>query len=115
MRAPAGLIIESSFTSVPAVGQEMCWFLPVRWLCRYRYSTVDHVRNVTCPILVVHSRDDELIRFRHGRRIFEAAPEPKRFLEIRGGHNDCFLVSEDAYIAGLLRFLNECLPAGGGL
>jgi len=60
---------------------------------------------VRCPVLVVHSRDDEIIPFQHGERLFEAANEPKEFLAIRGGHNDGFVVSGEDYLRGLERFL----------
>jgi fermentation-respiration switch protein FrsA (DUF1100 family) len=56
-------------------------------------------------VLVVHSRGDEIIPFRHGQALFAAASEPKRFLELQGGHNDGFLVSGVAYRRGLAEFL----------
>ena len=94
---PAALIVESSFTSVPDVGQSAYPWLPVRWLSRFKHPTRDHVAMTTRPVLVVHSRDDELIPFQHGEAIFEAANEPKSFLEIRGGHNDGHAVSATAW------------------
>ena len=82
---PAALIVESSFTSVPDIGQDAYPWLPVRWLTRFKHSTRDEVAKATCPVLVVHSRDDEIIPFHHGEAIYGAANEPKQFLEIRGG------------------------------
>ena len=111
-KAPAGLIVESAFTSIPGLGRELYWFLPVRWICRFRYATAEYVRKINCPILVVHGREDEIIPFRHGERIFEAARRPKRFLAISGGHNDGFLVSRDVYQAGLEQFLRDVVGAG---
>ena len=61
----------------------------------------------TCPVLVVHSRDDEIIPFHHGEAIYDAANEPKRFLEIRGGHNEGHALSARAYREGMLEFLNS--------
>jgi fermentation-respiration switch protein FrsA (DUF1100 family) len=55
----------------------------------------------------VHSRDDEIIPFHHGEAIFSAAPEPKTFLEIRGGHNDAHATSTTAYYNGLRDFLSS--------
>ena len=85
---PAALIIESAFTSVPAMGQRIYPFLPVRWLTRFRYDTKKYVKNISCPVLVAHSKNDEIIPYDEGREIFDAAPEPKTFLEMQGGHND---------------------------
>jgi fermentation-respiration switch protein FrsA (DUF1100 family) len=79
---PGALILESTFTSVENVAATLYPYLPVRWLTRYHYPTIDFVRDVKCPVLVVHSRGDEIIAFSHGQRLFEAAPEPKAFLEI---------------------------------
>lgn len=60
---------------------------------------------VQAPVLVVHSREDEIIPFHHGEAIYEAAPGPKKLLELRGGHNTGFLLSEPRYVAGLDAFL----------
>jgi fermentation-respiration switch protein FrsA (DUF1100 family) len=103
----AGLILESGFTSVPELGAELYPALPVRWLSRYRYDSVSRIGGVGMPVLVIHSRDDEIIPFRHGRSLFESAVAPKHLLPIEGGHNDGFLVSASNYRQGLHRFLEE--------
>ena len=108
---PAGLIVESAFTSIPDIGAERFWFLPVRLLSRFEYNTAGMIRQAGCPVLIVHSRDDEIIPFAHGRRLYEAAAEPKEFIEISGGHNDGFLTSGETYTTGLGWFLRRC--AGG--
>ncbi len=105
-RTPCALIVESTFTSIPDIGAETYPFLPVRLMSRFDYSTVDHIHDVTCPVLIVHSCDDELISFNHGLKIFEAANEPKDLLEISGSHNDGFLVSEGKYEIGLNLFIS---------
>jgi len=102
---PGALIVESSFTSVPDIGQDAYPWLPVRWLTRFKHSTRDEVAKVTCPVLVVHSRDDELIPFHHGQAIYGAANEPKQFLEISGGHNDGHAMSATVYSDGIQDFL----------
>ncbi len=99
--APAALIVDSSFTSVPDIGQEAYPWLPVRLLSRFRHPTREYVERSSCAVLVVHSRDDEIIPFHHGEAIFAAANEPKSFLEIRGGHNDAHAISADTYFSGL--------------
>ena len=102
---PSALIVESSFTSVPDIAQDIYPWLPVRWLSRLSHATRDYVRDVRCPILIIHSRDDEIIPFRHGEAIFASANEPRTLLTIRGTHNDAFLLDESAYVAGLRTFL----------
>jgi fermentation-respiration switch protein FrsA (DUF1100 family) len=111
-RQPLALIVESSFTSVPDIAGEYYPWLPVRWLSRLRHSTVEFVSRARSPVLVIHSRDDEIVPFRHGEAIFAAAAEPRTFLAIRGSHNDAFLRDEADYLAGIRAFL-DAVPATG--
>ncbi|MEE8196418.1 MAG: alpha/beta hydrolase [Acidiferrobacterales bacterium] len=104
---PRALIVESAFTNVPDLAARFYRFMPVRWLSRYCYATVDYVPRVAAPILVVHSREDDIVPYSHGRRVFAAANSPKEFLEIRGSHNDAFIVSGKVYEDGLDRFLSN--------
>ena len=102
---PLALIVESSFTSVPDIAQELYPWLPARWLSRFKHATREHVRDVRCPVLVAHSRDDEIIPFRHAEAIFASANEPRTLLTLRGTHNDAFLRDERSYLEGLQTFL----------
>jgi uncharacterized protein len=102
---PGALILESAFTSIPDLGAELYPFLPVRWLARFQYNTQYFLESVTCPVLVIHSRDDKIIPFSHGQALFRAARPPKQFLPLRGGHNDAFLVSKQKYLEGIDSFL----------
>jgi pimeloyl-ACP methyl ester carboxylesterase len=106
---PAALIVESGFSSVASMGQRLYPFLPVRWLTRLKYNTKKYVGNISCPVLVAHSRHDEIIPYVESREIFDAASEPKQFLEMSGGHNDGFIVTGSAYIKGLESFINSSL------
>lgn len=105
----AGLIVESGFTSVADLGADLYPFLPVRLLARYRYPIAEDLAQVTGPVLVIHSREDEIIPFEHGQALYAAASEPKELLEIQGTHNTGFLTSGDQYIQGLEAFLNQVL------
>jgi fermentation-respiration switch protein FrsA (DUF1100 family) len=102
---PQALIIESTFTSAPDLAGDLYPFMPTRLLTRFDYNTRDYLSKVQCPVLIVHSRDDEIIPFAHGQELFQTANEPKSFLEIRGGHNNGFYVSGSDYIQGLHGFL----------
>jgi fermentation-respiration switch protein FrsA (DUF1100 family) len=103
------LILESAFTSVPDMAAEIYWFLPARWLARMSYNTKAALNSVSSPVLVIHSIDDELVPYSHGRALFASAREPKRFLQLRGGHNSSFLQSKQTYFAGLDEFLTTFL------
>ncbi len=106
---PAALILESGFSSVPSMAQRLYPFLPVKLLAKYSYDTQSHVSNLDCPLLVVHSQNDEIIPWAEGRAVYETAHGEKHFLEIRGGHNDGFLMSGKLYTDGLQDFINGAL------
>ena len=106
---PAALILESSFSSVPSMAQRLYPFLPVKWLSRFSYDTRHYVAGIACPLLVAHSRNDEIIPYAEGRSVYDAAPANKRFLEMRGGHNDGFIASGQAYRDGIRDFIDSAL------
>ncbi|MBC8466839.1 MAG: alpha/beta hydrolase, partial [Deltaproteobacteria bacterium] len=85
IHTPGALILESCFTSVPDIAADLYPFLPAKLLSRLNYNTKEKLQDVTCPVLIVHSRNDEIIPYKHGRALYAAAKEPKRFLELRGG------------------------------
>jgi hypothetical protein len=92
-----GLVVESAFTSFPDIGARFYPYMPVRFFALFRYNTRAYLKQVTCPVLIMHSRDDALVPYQFGVQLFKAANEPKRFVELAGGHNDAFLVSGDVY------------------
>ncbi|MDA3864636.1 MAG: alpha/beta hydrolase [Deltaproteobacteria bacterium] len=99
------VILESTFTSVPNLAAELYWFLPVKVLCKNNFATINKVARIKSPLLIIHSRDDELIPFEHGKKLFEKATKPKSFLEISGSHNQGSLNSKKKYITALKSFL----------
>ncbi len=100
-----GLIIESSFTSVPDMADDIYWWIPLQQLMTVRYETKNKIDSVDYPILIVHSPDDEVVPLSHGQELFEIANEPKQFLHTKGGHNGGPTLSEPEYSLGLDRFL----------
>jgi uncharacterized protein len=101
----AGLIVEGAFTSAPDIGAELYPFLPVRLIARNRFDSAERIRGLRMPLLVIHGRDDHTIPIAFGRRLFDAAPGPKQFLEVPGGHDDAYAVDAPAYESGIRRFL----------
>ncbi len=110
---PGALSMESCFTSVPDMAARLYPLLPVRLLSRFSYNVLDFVPQISSPLLVIHSRNDEIIPFSHGERIFAAARPPKTFLELKGDHNRGFLISGALYVQGLADFLTQHLPEPG--
>ncbi|MDD5064004.1 MAG: alpha/beta hydrolase [Phycisphaerae bacterium] len=88
----AGLILESSFVSAFRVVTHVP-LLPFD-----KFRNIDKIKEVQCPILIIHGRDDEVVPFWHGERLFETANEPKLKFWVDGaGHNDLFWVAGDSY------------------
>ena len=104
-RTPGALIVESSFTSIPDIAAELYPFLPVRWLARTQFPNRDRIAKVRSPVLVAHGPGDQLIPYQHGVNLYAAAPAPKRFLQLAGGHNDGFLATGPAYRQALAAFV----------
>ena len=107
---PAAVILESAFTSARDLAADLMPWLPVRWVLRFDYDTRSAVASFAAPVLVIHSRQDEIVPFAHGEAVFAAAQEPRHFLPIQGGHNDGFLRSHADYVSGLRGFLDTYLP-----
>jgi len=107
---PAAVIIESSFSSGADMARRLYPVYPARLLTRLEYPVVEYASRLQCPVLVVHSRDDEIIPFSMGQAIYAAAPEPKEFIELRGDHNAGFWISRQEYAAGLASFLEKSPP-----
>ena len=99
-----GLVLEEGFTSTADVGQKMFPFFPVHWLVRNKYETLAKLPRIHVPLLIFHSRDDEVFSLDHAQRLLAAANEPKQFIELRGGHNDAFLTSALTFRATLSKF-----------
>ncbi len=110
-KPPLALILHSGFSSAVDVGQHAYWFLPVGILMKDRYENLAKIREVCCPLLMIHGHEDRIIPPRFGRRLFTAAQEPKEWLEIPGaGHNDLIDVGGQAYLDKIREFLSQSLP-----
>jgi uncharacterized protein len=81
----AGIVLEAAYTSLPAAGRYAHPFLPTG-LMRNRYDSLGKIERIGAPILFFHARDDWTVPFSQGRELFEAANEPKAFVEVTGGH-----------------------------
>lgn len=112
--SPLALVVESAFTSAPDMAARMFPLLPARWLCRFGYDTLAFVRSVSCPVLVAHSVEDEMVPYAHGRALMDAAREPKHFVSMRGGHNSGGLDGDVDYQQALVRFVVKAVEARGG-
>lgn len=103
----AGLILEGAFTSVPDVGASRYPWLPVRLLAAERFASVERIDSIAMPKLVMHANDDRVIPFEFGQRLFEAAPAPKEFVAMTGGHDRAFAADSATYYGAIGRFIRR--------
>lgn len=104
---PVGLVLESTFTSIPEIGKKFYPFLPVKRFAKFQYPTEKFLKDISCPVLIMHSRQDKLIPYSFGRRLYWIAREPKSFLEMQGSHNKAHLVSGTHYLEAVREFINK--------
>src|SRR5579875_638177 len=98
---PAALVIEGALLSIPARGQELYPFLPVKLIAQNRFDAAARIPAVTCPILVLHASGDTVAPLYHSRTLFELAREPKKFIELEGNHGSAIALSADKVTAAL--------------
>jgi fermentation-respiration switch protein FrsA (DUF1100 family) len=106
----AVLISESGFSSAYDMGRKLFPYLPIKWIITVKFDAQNKIRNITIPKLIIHSEEDEIVPFKLGRKLFEAAAQPKEFYPMKGTHNEAVLMFKDEYIARLNDFLNRHLP-----
>jgi fermentation-respiration switch protein FrsA (DUF1100 family) len=113
-RVPAaGLVLDGALASVVERAQEVYPYVPVRWIARSRFASIEKIGRVRIPKLFLHARADEVVPLAHGRRLYDSAPPPKMFVALAGGHGDAFEADSAAYFGAIARFVGE-LPPGGG-
>jgi fermentation-respiration switch protein FrsA (DUF1100 family) len=103
---PRALILRSPFTSLVDTGRYHYPLLPVRWLLKDRFPSIDRIAKVGCPLLVIAGADDRIVPAAQSRRLYEAAAEPKQLVILDGvDHNDFALVAGPRVIGAAVEFL----------
>ncbi|HOW35576.1 MAG TPA: alpha/beta hydrolase [Candidatus Omnitrophota bacterium] len=100
------LIIDSSFTSVADLGKMIFPFVP-SFLLATKMDSINKVKGISIPKLFIHSVNDEIVPFALGKKLFDAAAQPKEFLTITGGHNTNHIDSKDDLLKGIGDFLKK--------
>jgi pimeloyl-ACP methyl ester carboxylesterase len=108
-RPLAGVVLESTFTSVDDMAKRMVG--PLARFVGGGFASVERIPRLRAPLLFFHGDRDDIVPIELGRALFDAAPEPKRFEVITGaGHNDTVSVGGRAYLARIGSFLDEVAP-----
>ena len=105
-RTVSGLIIDSTFPSAAAMSKRIYPAIPTFFLS-VKFDSKQKIRSLTVPKLFMHSTEDRLVPFQLGRELFDAAPEPKEFAALTGGHNDAHIDCKDKFLAAIQGFLKK--------
>jgi pimeloyl-ACP methyl ester carboxylesterase len=102
---PNQLILETPYYSLLDIGERRFPFLPVRWFLKYEFKSFEYVRDISCPVVIFHGTEDEVIPLESGKMLYESIPgERKEFYMVEGGrHNN--LSGFDAYHQGIYKTL----------
>lgn len=110
-RRVAAIVLESPLTSTVEVAQTTYFWLPLRLLITDQYNNERNIRSVTAPVVVLHGEQDRVIPVEMGRRVYQAANEPKKIESFpNGGHVDLFDYGAWEKVRALITSLN---PATG--
>ena len=104
-KQPGAAILESTFASVPDIAS---YYFPVMSkiiVSRYRFNSLAEVKKIHCPLLVLHSKQDDVIPYNTGVKLYNGANNPRTFVELVGDHNSGFMQSQPAYEEVLASFL----------
>ncbi len=108
---PAALVLQSTFSSAREMARTLFPLGLLQPLTGIRFDSLSKIGKVRCPILVIHGDRDEIVPFRLGMNLYDAAPSPKDFYEVPGaGHNDLVWVAGPDYSRRLREFLSR-LPS----
>ncbi|MDA0264356.1 MAG: alpha/beta hydrolase [Chloroflexi bacterium] len=105
---PSALVLVSPFASVRDMAGLALPFPPAAWLLRNHYDNVARVRKINAPVLVLHGDQDDTVPLSQGRKLYEAANQPKQFQTLEGaGHNDTYEAASEQYCGAIESFLAE--------
>ena len=110
---PQGLIIDGAFAGFRMIAQEklnqswLTWAfqVPLASLVPDNREPVDVIGRLDMPLLIIHSRLDPVVPFHHGRKLYQAATEPKQFLATATPHAATFLAQPFRQV--VLEFMQE--------
>ena len=100
------VILEGAPDSIVEIGQQRYPLFPIRMIIRNPFNAIERIGRVRAPLLFLHSPEDVVVPFVHGRKLFDAAPSPKTFVEVRGGHIEASETDRDVFYGAIASFLS---------
>ena len=108
-RELAGLIVESGFTNATDMARLMFGPVPVQWLSSMNWDSLEKIPKINSPKLFLHGNRDSVVPYHLGQELFEAAKEPKRFVELENvDHNDTYISGREIYYEAIREFIFLC-------
>lgn len=101
------LISESAFTSTADLARDVYKILPLWLFISQKYDSLKKIDKINMPKLIIHSQNDEIVPFRHGKKLFDKAKEPKELYVMKGGHNDAFYIYSEECMQRIDDFLKQ--------
>ena len=99
------IILESPYTSMIKAAKIYYPYLPVKFLLKDKYDSEKKIKNIKTPILIMHGKKDNIVPFYMGKKLFETANEPKKFLQIE--EDDHMLSFNDNLLLEIKNFINK--------
>jgi fermentation-respiration switch protein FrsA (DUF1100 family) len=107
----AGMIVEGAPTSIADRGKELYPYIPIGLLLKDRFDAIEKIDRVRMPKLFIYATDDKVVPIAHGRKLYEKAIEPKKFVEVRGGHAESYMRDETRYFSAISQFIADVTGA----
>jgi fermentation-respiration switch protein FrsA (DUF1100 family) len=104
---PKTVILESAFSRSRDMANTMMPIVSRIAVMRYPFNSMGRIKDIHARLLMLHSPDDEIIPYDLGKKLFQAANEPKQFVELKGDHNNGFMLSQPKYEQALAKFINS--------
>lgn len=104
----AAVILEAPFASIRAMASKVSPLIPLGWAMKARFDSLEKVRKLKVPLLIVHGDRDEIVPISQGRQVFNAAPGSKTWQTIPGGgHNDLWGGDHPSFLRAIQKFLGS--------
>jgi len=104
---PRLIVMDSGFISIYEMCRELYPFLPVGRLLSIKYDNLAKINKLKAPVVIIHSRDDEVVPYRHSEVLYEKVKTPKTMITMQGGHNDFIIEYKEIYADKLGRAFNK--------
>lgn len=105
----AVLVLESTFTSIKDMARIYYKLFPTNLLLKSEFDNLSKIKKVKCPVIIMHSKEDEIVPYFMGRKLYENANVPKVFLDLEKGHNDGGIIISKEAISKFRFFLSKFL------